>query len=48
MDKIKENNCDINKPIFEITTKQYFPVRETLLPMAKRKLILKNIQTKNL
>jgi len=48
MDKLKENNCDISKPIFEITTKQNFPVRETLLPMAKRKLILKNIQTKNL
>ena len=48
MNKLKENNCNINKLIFEITTKQYFPVRETLIPMAKRKLILKNIKTKNL
>jgi len=48
INKLQENNCNINRPIFEITTKQYFPVKETLLPMAKRKIILKNIQTKKL
>jgi hypothetical protein len=36
-DKLKENGCDITKQLYEITSTQDFPVRETVLPIAKRK-----------
>lgn len=42
-DKLKENGCDITKQLYEITSTQDFPVRETVLPIAKRKIIFKNI-----
>lgn len=42
-EKLKENQCDITKQVYEITTTQEFPVRETILPIAKRKIIFKNI-----
>lgn len=42
-DKLKENGYDITKQLYEITSTQDFPVRETVLPIAKRKIIFKNI-----
>lgn len=42
-DKLKDNGYDITKQIYEITATQDFPVRETIIPIAKRKIIFKNI-----
>lgn len=42
-DKLKDNKCDITKQVYEITSTQEFPVRETIIPIAKRKIIFKNI-----
>jgi hypothetical protein len=42
-DKLKEKGYDTTKQVYEITSTQDFPVRETILPIAKRKIIFKNI-----
>lgn len=42
-DKLKENGYDTTKQVYEVTATQEFPVRETILPIAKRKIIFKNI-----
>jgi hypothetical protein len=42
-DKLKEKGYDTTKQTYEVTTTQGFPVRETILPIAKRKIIFKNI-----
>jgi hypothetical protein len=42
-DKLKEKGYDTTKQTYEVITTQEFPVRETILPIAKRKIIFKNI-----
>jgi hypothetical protein len=42
--KITEIKGDLEIPIYEIITNKTFPVKETIVPIVKRKLVLKNIQ----
>lgn len=39
---IKDSGGDLNSIIYEVKTDQELPIKETLIPIAKRKLILKN------
>lgn len=48
LDAIKEVGGNCSKLIYRVETKAVFPVRETLLPMAKRKILLKNSSTYNI
>ena len=48
LDAIKEVGGNCSKLIYRVETKAEFPVRETLLPMAKRKILLKNSSTYNI
>jgi len=42
LNKIKEHSGNNNYIIYEVKTTKEFPVKETLIPIVKRKLILKN------
>jgi hypothetical protein len=39
---IKKHSGENNYVIYEVKTTKEFPVRETLIPIAKRKIMLKN------